>query len=60
MLLNITIFLVINTKTVLVLFLLLIGAATMNASGHNMWLESKDQANVGDSERVYALYGHLR
>jgi cobalt/nickel transport protein len=46
-------------KTALFVFLLLIGAATMNASGHSMWLESKDQANVGDTERVYALYGHL-
>lgn len=31
----------------------------MNASGHNAWLESKDQANVGDNERLYAFYGHL-
>jgi hypothetical protein len=50
---------VINTRTALVLFLLLIGAVTMNASAHNMWLESKDLVNVGDSERLYALYGHL-
>ncbi|MCK9406182.1 MAG: DUF4198 domain-containing protein [Methanothrix sp.] len=49
----------INTRATLALFLLLIGAVTMNASGHNVWLESRDQADVGDSERLYALYGHL-
>ena len=46
-------------KKALFVLLLLIGAATMNASGHNVWLESRDQADVGDSERLYALYGHL-
>lgn len=45
-------------KTIFV-FLLLIGAATINASGHSMWLELKDLADVGDSERLYALYGHM-
>ncbi len=49
----------IATKTALLAFLLLIGAATMNASGHSMWLESKDQVNVGDNENLYAFYGHL-
>lgn len=48
-----------NMKKALLIFLLLIGAATMNASAHNAWLESRDQVNVGDNERLYALYGHL-
>lgn len=46
-------------KTPLLVLLLLIGAATMNASGHSAWLESKDQVDVGDNERLYAFYGHL-
>ena len=46
-------------KKALFVLLLLIGAATMNASGHNVWLESRDQANVGDNQTLYALYGHL-
>ena len=46
-------------KKALFVLLLLIGAATMNASGHSVWLESRDQADVGDSDRLYALYGHL-
>ena len=46
-------------KKALFVLLLLIGVATMNASGHSVWLESRDQADVGDSERLYALYGHL-
>ena len=45
-------------KKALFVLLLLIGAATMNASGHSVWLESRDQADVGDSDRLYALYGH--
>jgi len=31
----------------------------MNASAHSMWVESKDQAEVGDSQEVYTFYGHL-
>ena len=46
-------------KKALFVLLLLIGVATMNASGHSVWLESRDQADVGDSDRLYALYGHL-
>jgi len=46
-------------KKLMSLFMLLIVAATMNASGHNVWLESRDQVDVGDSERLYALYGHI-
>ena len=49
----------ISTKKALFVLLLLIGAATINACGHNAWLESRDQADVGDNERLYALYGHL-
>jgi len=46
-------------KTAILVCLLLLGAATLNATAHNVWLESRDQADVGDSERLYALYGHL-
>lgn len=55
---NITIFQVINTKTELVLFLLLIGAATMNASAHGIWVELEDLVDVGDSQDAYVFYGH--
>ena len=44
-------------KKALFVLLLLIGAATMNASGHNVWLESRDKTDVEDSERLYALCG---
>jgi cobalt/nickel transport protein len=58
MLLNITIFQVINTKAALVLFMLLIGALTMNASAHGVWVELKDLVEVGESQDAYVFYGH--
>lgn len=58
MLQNITILLVINTRNALVLFLLLIGAATMNASAHGVWVELKDLVDVGESQDAYVFYGH--
>jgi hypothetical protein len=50
---------VIITKATLLVFLLLIGAATMNASAHSMWVESKDVADVGETQSVYSFWGHL-
>jgi len=49
---------VINTRSALVLFLLLIGAVTMNASAHGVWVELKDLVDVGESQDAYILYGH--
>jgi|GEM_PF-6061545 len=34
-------------KTALLVCLLLFGAATLNATAHNVWLESRDQADWG-------------
>ncbi|MGB3943629.1 MAG: DUF4198 domain-containing protein, partial [Methanothrix sp.] len=49
----------IKTKSIITLLLLLIlGGMTMNASAHALWVESKDIANVGDSQTVYFFYGH--
>lgn len=49
---------VINTRAALILLLLLIGAATMNASGHGIWVELNDLAEVGESQEAYVFYGH--
>jgi cobalt/nickel transport protein len=49
---------VINTRSALVLFLLLIGAVTMNASAHGVWVELKDLVDVGESQDAYVYYGH--
>lgn len=40
------------------LFWLLIGAVTMNASAHGVWVESKDTANVGENLEGFVFYGH--
>lgn len=48
----------INTKTALTLFLLLIGAATMNASAHGAWVELDDLVDVGESQDAFVFYGH--
>ncbi|VVB70251.1 Uncharacterised protein [uncultured archaeon] len=31
----------------------------MSASAHSMWVESRDVANVGDSQDIYTFYGHM-
>lgn len=48
----------INTKTALTLFLLFIGAATMNASAHGAWVELDDLVDVGESQDAFVFYGH--
>ncbi|HOE45233.1 MULTISPECIES: DUF4198 domain-containing protein [Methanothrix] len=48
----------INTRATLALFLLLIGAVTMNASAHGVWAEVKDLVEVGESQDAYVFYGH--
>lgn len=53
-----TLYQVISTKNALVLFLLLVGAVTMNASAHGVWVELKDQVDVGESQDAYVIYGH--
>ena len=50
---------VIKTKSIITLLLLLIlGGMTMNASGHALWVESKDVAEAGATQPVYFFYGH--
>ena len=48
----------INTRSALILSLLLIGAVTMNASAHGVWVELKDMVDVGEGQDVYVFYGH--
>ncbi len=45
-------------RAVLILSLLLIGAVSMNASAHGIWVEVDDLVDVGESQDAYVFYGH--
>jgi len=46
-------------KGTLIALIFMVLAMTMSASAHSMWVETEDQAAVGDSQEVYAFYGHI-
>jgi cobalt/nickel transport protein len=49
---------VIVMRPTLILLMLLIGAATMNASAHELWVELNDLVDVGESQEAYVFWGH--
>ncbi|MEN3036552.1 MAG: DUF4198 domain-containing protein [Candidatus Methanosuratincola petrocarbonis] len=48
-----------NTIIIGVLVLLLIEVLVAPVDAHALWVESKDVADVGNSQKVYSFYGHV-